>query len=239
MPPETVTTEEEISREEVTPPPETPETPPETPPATPPAAPTAEQVAETNRILQQVLDRTKATVAPVQSEADVRAQIREKTGLSEEGIDWVMRLNRDSVVSAVAPLAEKVAWSELRQAKASTPFPLTPDIEKGMKAELEAYDVGVRGNAVLLEKVYLVEVGKQALRTPAATPAPTQPIVGRRIVTNNPTPGGAAGAGVSPAAKTPTLTDQEKTTARKMGVSEADYAKYKDNPAINGPTAPK
>lgn len=218
----------------ITPDPETPPAP-ETPEA--PAPATADQMAETNRVLREVADSLKSKpgqAAP--SQAQVRELIKEKTGLSDAGIDWVMQFNRDTVIAAVSPISEKMAWTELRSSKAGTAFPITPEIEKAMKDELKQYAPELQGDGVLLEKIYLIEIGKQAIKAPAAprTPAsnPPNPVVRRTIVTNNPNPAGGNGGGNTPAPAGSQLSDDEKRTARKMGVSEAEYSKWKKTTVI-------
>ena len=79
----------------------------EAPPKVEPAAPTAAQVEETNRILKEVGERLKPPAGGGPTRDQVRDIIREKTGLSDAGIDWVMEFNRESVVGAVAPLASR------------------------------------------------------------------------------------------------------------------------------------
>lgn len=219
----------------INPDPETPE----------PAAPaTAEQFTETNRLLKEIGDKLNKPGAEAPSADQVRALIKEKTGLSEAGIDWVMKLNRETAIAAVAPLAEKLAWSELRSTKANTPYPITKEIEDGMKEELKQYPEHMQGDSVLLEKVYLMELGKQGVAgklapkaaapanpNPNPTPAPN-PVVRRTIVSNNPNPAGGNGGGggnTPPASK---LNADEKEAARKMGVSEADYEKWKGTTII-------
>ena len=58
-------------------------------------------------------------------------------------------------------------------------------------------------------------------------------IVGRKIVDN--TPGSASGldGGAKPAGKTNDLSDDEKIVAKKMGVTEDDYAKSKTTKIIS------
>lgn len=197
---------------------------------------THEQIAETNRIIKDVqekLSKTPGQQTPDQNQ--VREMIKQKTGLSNEGIEWVMNLNREVVSSAVAPLQEKLAWSDLKSSKASTHFPINAEIEKEMKEELKAYPVDKRGDPVLLDKVYLLAIGKiHTSRKPDQTQE--NPVIGRRIVTNNPNPAGSnsGGSNKSNNSSVSKLSDQEKTIARKMGVSEADYAKYKQSPIIQG-----
>lgn len=222
--------QEEIQKEPVIDPPE----------ESVPAGPTAEQVEKTNEILKEVSERLKEKPAEGPTQDKVREIIKAQTGLSDAGIDWVMKFNREMVNGAVAPLAEKVAWSELRAAKANSTFPITPEIEKEMQEELKNYPAQNRGDPVLLEKVHRLAVGTLQMKAPKEAPkrADTNPVIGRRIVTNNPAPASGAGTGGA-APKGPVLTDEEKTVARKMGVSEADYAKHKGNPAITGATAVK
>ena len=210
------------------------EEPPTSKTEIPPSA-TAAQVDETNRILKDVQDklsRTSSDKAPTRNQ--VRELIREKTGLSDASIDWVMNLNREVVTSAVAPLEEKIAWSDLKSSKSGTSHPVTSDIEKEMKEELKEYPAERRGDSVLLEKVYLLAIGKLQVKGTKSDTSNTNPVVGRRIVSNNPTPGGNGGGSKTPDKTAAKLSDEEKTIARKMGVSEVDYAKYKGNPVIQG-----
>ncbi len=204
-----------------------------------PAAPavTQDQMAKTNEILQSIQERLKPTETPPPSHDDVRKVIKEKTGLSDAGVDWVIQMNREAVTSAVAPLQEKMAWNEIKSAKGSTSFPVTPEIEKAMQEELKQYPVHLRGDPVLLEKVYYVEVGKAAAKGnfPKKVDDSADPVVRRTIVNNNPNPAGNSSSS-APAGGTK-LSDQEKDVARKMGVSEADYARYKGNPVVWEPVA--
>lgn len=212
-----------------------------------PASPTREQVEETNRILKDVQEKLgRAPGAPSGPTQDqMREMIREKTGLSDAGIDWVMQMNRDAVMGAVAPVASDLAWMKMKSAKASTSFPISEEVEKEMTEELKTYPPASKGDPVLLEKVYLMSIGKIQMRAPKAPPAPAasaappSPIVGRRIVSNNPAPAGNSNGAAPKPSPSASLSDQEKIIARKMNCSEVDYAKYKGNPAINGPTAPK
>lgn len=206
--------------------------PPTTETETPPAA-TKDQIDQTNEILKDIQTKLapKSETAPNQDQ--VRTMIKEKTGLSDAGVDWVIQMNRESVTSAVAPLQEKMAWNEIKSSKSSTAFPVTPEIEKAMQEELKQYPIQMRGDPVLLEKVYYVEVGKAAAKgnIPRKTDDNQNPVIRRTIVSNNPAPGSNSGG--APAANAASkLTDQEKDVARKMGVSEIDYAKHKGNPVV-------
>lgn len=141
------------------------------------------------------------------------------------------------IMNVVAPIGEKVAWMELKTNKAGTTTPITPEIEKEMKEELKNYPPHAQGDSVLLEKVYRMAVGTIQLKPKAAAPAAP---IGRRIVSNNPSPAGNGGAGGEPKNDAvSSLTDQERTIARKMNCSESEYAKWKGNPVITGPHAPK
>lgn len=239
MPDENLPNNEDPSKVVVTDPPADPPagTDPDPAPETPAPKPaTAEQAAETNRILQEMAESLRAkpgSAAP--STEQMRALIKEKTGLSDEGIDWVMTLNRQTVTAAVAPLGEKLSWNEIVQAKAGSKHPISGDIEKEMKEELKQYPKEMLSDGVLLEKVYLMAIGKAALKAPAkpATPAaPNDPVIRRTIVNNNPAPGGAGGGGSGAPAPANQLSQEEKDVARKMGCSEADYQKWKKTTII-------
>lgn len=197
------------------------------------SAATKEQVEQTNEILKGIQDQLKPKAEAAPNQDQVREMIKEKTGLSDAGVDWVIQMNRDSVSAAIAPVQEKMAWNEIKSSKASTPFPVTPEIEKAMQEELKQYPIQMRGDPVLLEKVYYVEVGKAAAKgqIPKKGDDAPNPVVRRTIVNNNPNPAGnsAASQAASAASK---LSDQEKAIAKKMGVSEVDYAKSKGNPVV-------
>lgn len=227
--------EDDIPKPPVEEPPAQPD--PEEPPHEAPAPASADQVAETNRILKDVAEHLKNTPGEsAPSQEKIRDIIREKTGMSDAGIDWVMQFNRATVTAAVAPLSEKLAWGELRSSKASTAFPITAELEKGMKEELKQYPAQSQGDSVLLEKVYLMEIGKQQLKAPKAPSAPSSnqpnPIVRRTIVNNNPNPAGNGG-GATPAKPAESqLSQEEKDTARKMHIPEAEYLKWKKTTVV-------
>lgn len=199
----------------------------------PPAA-TAAQVEDVNRILKEVNEKLPTPEKPGPTKDQIREMIRTKTGLSDEGINWVMDFNRNTVTEAMAPIQQKLAFGDLKTSKASSPFPVTDEIEKGIKEELKGYPVSAHGDSVLLEKIYWIEVGKAAARGAKPSSPKTEtttPVVGRRIVSDNPNPAGNNGnAAKSSGTK---LTDEEKSIAKKMGVPEAEYEKYKGSPAIS------
>lgn len=206
-----------------------------------PEAPTQDQIDKTNELLKDIQTKVtpKEPQVPAPSQEQVREMIKEKTGLSDAGVDWVIQMNRESVTAAVAPLQEKMAWSELRTAKSSGQYPVTPEIEKAMKEELKQYPVHLQGDSVLLEKVYAMSVGQLAIKgtlpKPNADPARSDnPVIRRTIVNNNPAPAGnnPSNPAASPESK---LSDQERVVAKKMGISAADYAKSKANPVVWAP----
>lgn len=181
------------------------ETPPE-PPEAPPVPPVPE---------------TPPVATP--SQEQVRQTVKEQTGLNDAAIDLI--------VNTVAPVGERVAWMDIKTAKEGTSMPINTEIEKEMKDELKNYPADQRANPILLEKVYRMAVGSLSLKTPKA-PATPNPIIGRRIVTNHPSPAGAGTTGDESGSKKTELSQDEKTICQKMGIKEADYMKHKGSTAI-------
>jgi len=118
---------------------------------------------------------------------------------------------------------ETLAKNELK-----AEFPDFKDHEKAIDAELSQYDPVKRGDKVLIRKIYFMTKGEAVTKAPKKEV--TDGVTRERISgAGEPSAVGQGGGGGSSA---PKLSDEEKNAARKMGVSEADYHKWKGTTII-------
>jgi hypothetical protein len=177
--------------------------------------------------------------APTRSE--IRAALKEKTGFTDAQLDVVEQLNSAAFQASskkTAELQEKLSWMEFKEEVGGK---IDPAIEKIMKQELAEYAAEDRGDKVLLKKVYFLAKGMVAdkvEKTKKADPAGNDKlnnddkIAGRKIVDD--TPGAGKGLeGESKSGNGAKLDDDEKMVARKMGMSEADYALSKTTKIVS------
>lgn len=193
--------------------------------------------AEVVEAIKEVKDALTKSGDKSPSKEEIRAAIKEKTGFTDAQLDVVEQMNKavsNQSSSKVAELQEKVAWAEFKDDIGGK---IDPSIEKMMKEELKQYDVVLRGDKVLLQKVYFLSKGILADKAEKAKradpnnndkPNDADNIVKRTIM--NDTPGSAKGLDSS--AKNNgngngNLSDDEKSIAKRMNISEDDYAKAK------------
>lgn len=194
------------------------------------------------KALNEVKDALTKPNQPAPTAAEIRAALKEKTGFSDAQLDVVEQMTRAAATSSskrTAELEEKVAWNDFKDEIGGK---IDPAIEKMMKEELKQYEVELRGDKVLLKKVYYLAKGIIAEKVEKAKKDDPNnndklnndsKIEGRRIV--NDSPGSATGLennGKGNKSGAETLTDDEKTISRKMGISEADYAKSKESKIV-------
>jgi hypothetical protein len=112
-----------------------------------------------------------------------------------------------------------------------------------MKEELKQYDANLRGDKVLLKKIFYMSLGiqaekiaKQKKNDPNSNDKPNDAnnIMGRRIVPDD-NKGSAQGLDNdgNRGNGSKDLSDDEKTIAKSMGITEADYAKAKTTKIVS------
>ena len=186
--------------------------------------------------IKEVKEALTKSDRPAPSRQQIRDMLKDKTGFTDAQLDVVEQMQAASTTISskkVAELQEKVAWAEFKDEVGGR---LDSGLEKIMKEELSQYEPELRGDKVLIKKVFYLAKGIMAEKIEKAKKADVNNadnIVGRKIVDN--TPGSASGldGGAKPAGKTNDLSDDEKIVAKKMGVTEDDYAKSKTTKIIS------
>jgi len=195
---------------------------------------------EVLEVLKEIKESLQKPGEPAPSREQIRAALKDKTGFTDDQLDVVEKLVANSAAAnetTVASLQEKVAWSEFKDEIGG----IDSSIEKTMKEELKQYDVRYRGDKVLIQKVYYMAKGIEADKlakqrkadpTKSDNPSYSDNIVRRTIVTD--TPGSAKGLdGTVKPNNGPQLSDDEKIVAKKMGVSDQEYARAKTTKIVS------
>lgn len=191
---------------------------------------TSQEVTDkTNEILTEIKEKLNSTPKADQpSQQEIRNQIRERikneTQMTDQQLDYVDNM----VMAAVAPIKAELTVSRWISSKGTD---ITPEIEKGIKEELKQYPANAQNDPILLEKILLMEQGKQYRKVKSAPAKPaaasTESVAGRRIV-----PAPATGLGEGSSSTKNNLSDDEKLAARKMSMTEDEYIKAKSTKVI-------
>ncbi len=192
--------------------------------------PTSEQTVQILKEINQKLSAPAPSGAPALTREEIRERIKEQTGMTDAQLDFHESSIQTIVSSAVAPLQEKVAWSELKEEVGK----IDPAVQAEMMKELSQYPARMRGDKILLEKIYDMTLGRMARSKggnlkPSVT-KPEDTVIDRKIVSEH-QPSSTGLSGGSGPSKTK-LSEEEKAVARKMRMSEEDYQKFKSNEAI-------
>lgn len=200
---------------------------------------TKEVEDRTEKIVQEIKDKLdgKAQPTPEQMRAFIRDKIKKDTSMTDAQIDYMdQRINE-----VAAPLYAKDTFNEWKETVSDH---LTPDVEKEIKEELKQYPSSSQTDKVLLNKILWMTLGKREAsgkKAPIVTKkeetivnqgGPANPVIGRKIV---PTHGSATGLATGTASKTgaASLTEAERVVARKMRMTEEEYAHAKTSPVIS------
>lgn len=203
-----------------------PEKPAETPGEETPAGtekPSDAQLAEAIKITKEIkekLDKGDTPALPTASEFVER--IKQETGMTDPQIAFVTNV----VQNGMAPVKETLAKNELR-----AEFEDFKDHEKAIDAELAQYDAVKRGDKSLIRKIYFMTKGEAVTKNPPKKDVVVDSTVTRERISGAGEPSATSLGGGSPGGGTK-LSDEEKVTARKMGVSESDYQKWKGTTII-------
>ena len=196
--------------------------------------PKVEPVKQTNEVaeaLKEIRDSLKQTPEqPQLTPEQIREQIKERTGMTDAQIDFYEQSTRQAVTSAVAPLQEKLAWSELRQEFGE----IDADIKEEMEKELKQYPPNMRGDSVLLRKVYKLaaydKLAANKSKQPAA-PVMEDNVISRRIV--SPSIGSSQSLSSNAGQSTVRLSDDEKKMVQRyFGGDVKSYMKHKNTDRI-------
>jgi len=203
---------------------------------------TEEPVTEsrTEKILQSIsekLDKAPAKESgpsPEQIKAAWREQIKKETNMTDQQIDYM----ENRLQAVVAPLYADQTYVEWKNEKVNDGIEITDEIEKGVKEYLKGYDPRVRNDKTLLDNVLYMEIGKRAAKKKPVAVASKESeeaseITGRpKIVPQTPAPAASLAGGVKKAGAA-SLTPEEKMIARKMRMTEDEYASAKSTAIIS------
>jgi hypothetical protein len=178
------------------------------------------QAAEALRIAKELEDKLNrspesngSTLDP--NSPEFREKLKTETGMTDKQIDFV----QSTAIAASANANASAALAELK-----SKHPDFEKFEKSFMEELKNYPLVKQGDVKLLEKIYYMEKGKAG---PVVTPRnPAAPLRGGGFDTGL---GSNDNGGGGPE----TLTDQERYVARRMNVSEKDYARAKTTTLIH------
>lgn len=197
-----------------------------------PRAPSPDALARTEEIVREIRDKVagdKNQPTQAQIHAAVRQKIKAETNMTDAQIDYM----DNRIVQIMAPLNAKTVYTDWKDTKGEE---LTPEIEKGMKEYLKGYSPAQLGDPTLLDNVFYMELGKavaKGKKTPAArTPAPNNPVIGRRIVPSTPAPASGLNGGAPAKTGASSLTKEELAVAAKMRLTPEEYAVAKGDPTI-------
>lgn len=193
---------------------------------------TNETKDQTNEVLKEIRD--KLNTPPVSSTeqapdpAAIREKIKEETGLTDAQLDFIERDRKMAVMGAVAPLQEKVAWSDLKEKVGG----IDPEVKRIMDDELKAYPPERRGDPVLLEKVYYMGIGRATASgkyNPNPAPSEEDDVVSRRVVAGR---GSLTGLSTGSGSSKPKISAEEDVIRRKMNISEEEWMSSKSTSII-------
>lgn len=202
---------------------------------------TAEETPKESQeeILKDIRDHLSkpAAVTPAATAAELTPQqrrdiLKEQTGMTDAQLDFHEKSVAAAVVSQTAPLRERAAWSDLKDKVGA----IEPDIAEEMKKELSQYSPQMKGDPILVEKVYYMTVGrfghKKGGSPVAKEPAKDESVIQRRVVSSTPgsSQGLSGGGGGGSKAK---VSDDERKLFSKFGIkSDEEWANYRDNQVI-------
>lgn len=205
-------------------------------PETKEVTPAAEERIE--KIVQGIKDKLDAPAkkdgpTPEQIKAAWIEQVKKETNMSDAQIEYM----ENRLAAVVAPIYADNVYNEWKQEKVAAGVEIDAEVEKGVKEYLGKYDPRVRQDKTLLDNVLFMEIGKRVV---AKKPAPKvetkveEPVIGRpKIVPNSPAPAQSLASGIRKPGGAVALTPEEKMMARKMHISEADYAAAKETAVIS------
>ena len=199
-----------------------------------PVAPVEPSPLDIVKDIQSKVDQMAADKAPVvnaqMTPQQMREAIKEKTGYTDEQVDF----HFNSLAEAMAPMREQMSWMTLEKK-----FKDIPDLKTEMEEELKAYPAAMRGDPVLMEKVYFMSKGRKMSSQPTSqptpqrqpTPQPSGNIVSRRVANDypgfSPSTDGSAGGG-----RQVQLSNEQRELSRRMGIKEEDYIEHMDRKPV-------
>lgn len=199
-------------------------------------APIPEVEARIEKIVQGIkdkLDTSPANKGPTPEEIHTawREQVKKETSMTDAQIEYME--NRMQAVTA--PLFADQTYAEWKAEKQAAGITIEAEVENGVKEYLSKYDPRVRNDKILLDNVLYMEIGKRAV-----TKKPVQkieqdkpePVIGRTIVPQTPAPAVSLASGTRKPGAAAALTADEKNIARKMRMTEAEYAAAKETAVI-------
>lgn len=170
--------------------------------------------ASTNEAANDDVDPAELINSP-----DFKEKAKIATGMTDAQVEFVIK---------TANVASANANAESALLKVSAKHRDFAQFEKAIAAELKLYPLDKRGNATIIEKLYYVEKGKHAEKNGSRENAGGRPpIRGGGVTGEGLERGNSGGTGAD------SLDNEERYVARKMGVSEKDYAKSKTTKLIN------
>lgn len=197
-------------------------------------APAAEERIE--KIVQGIKDKLDEPIrekgpSPEAIRLAWKEQVKKETSMTDAQIDYM----ENRLASVVAPIHAENTYGEWKAEKQESGITIEPEVEKAVKEYLSKYDPKVRNDKVLLDNVLFMEIGKRAVtkKPVAAKPAGGAPVPGRTIVPQTPAPAASLAAGIRRPAGAAALTPEEKVVARKMRMTEVEYAAAKDTAVIS------
>lgn len=196
-------------------------------------APSKEDLKEVLDITRQVRDKLSETEpAKGLSSADLREQIKEQTGMTDSQIDFTLNTANNAALNAAGPAMAELAIANMYRDK-----PDFKEFEKDVRDELEKYPLAKRGDKELIEKIYFMSKGKRMSTTSTSKSTNHRPenprgAVNKRIVSDGGISDRDLGGADNGRADSKELTQAEKTVARKMGLSEKEYARAKNETII-------
>lgn len=196
-------------------------------PNTAPAEPSPLEILKD--IQSKINDKPVASNPPANpSPMQVREAIKEKMGYTDDQVDFYL----SSLNHATAPMREELAWMKMEKK-----FSDISNVKSEMEEELKAYPVEMRGDPVLLEKVYFMSKGKKMTNNPPPPPSNqnhqrTPPnVVSRRVANDypgfNPSSDNSNSGG-----RQVNLTNEQRELSRRMGIKEEDYIEHMDRKPV-------
>ena len=182
------------------------------------------------KVDQMASDKQPPIVNAQMTPQQMRDAIKEKTGYTDEQVDF----HFNSLAEAMAPMREQMSWMTMEK-KFSDISALRADMEE----ELKAYPAPMRGDPVLMEKVYFMSKGKKMSNQPTPQPTPQrqpapQPggnVVSRRVANDypgfSPSSDNSAGGG-----RQVQLSNEQRELSRRMGIKEEDYIEHMDRKPV-------
>lgn len=184
--------------------------------------------------LEKMEQPKKEGPSPEQIKAIWMEQVKKETQMTDAQIEYM----ENRLQAVIAPFQADSAYSEWKSEKQAAGIEIDTEVEKGVKEYLKGYDPRIRSDKTLLDNILYMELGKRyATKKPVAKKVEDitveQPVIGRpKIVPQTPEPARSLAAGVRKPGSS-TLTAEEKTIARKMRMTEAEYASAKETAVIS------